>query len=529
MRYSFEGYLLDTARRQLSKDDEAIAIEPQVFDLIEFLLRNSERVVTHDELLQGVWGGRLVSESALATRINAARAVLGDSGKEQRLIKTFVRKGFRFVGSFRQEPEVGGDTSHPPTSIQLDQNEQVLRPRTTLPSIAVLPFRSLGKSKESDYFSEGIAEDIVLSLAGLRELFVISRGSTLSFRGNSVDVVAVGRQLGVRYIVSGAVAQVGKRLRVWTELTDVTSGALLWTQRFDGSHGDIFAMQDEIVVDIVSRLTPEIRDAELKEVLRRPPSLYSAYDSVLRALDCFYTLKMDRFEQAGQWLKNAQRIDPTFALSFAWDAWLNMYRLALGWSGNQNNDLEEAGRLATHAIELDARNARALATFGHLRSLFYREYDVGAEYLARALRAGPNDPLAWALSSATNSYSGKHKEAIFQAEEAIRRSPLDRYRYYYMATLAVAHYVDGNFDEAIKWGSISMRENSSFTPSSRYLAAALAAGGHKSEARAVAQIFLEHQPNFTLKSYQALYQPFRDPSQRREHLNHLRLAGLPEG
>ena len=167
MRYSFEGYLLDTARRQLSKDDEAIAIEPQVFDLIEFLLRNSERVVTHDELLQGVWDGRLVSESALATRINAARAVLGDSGKEQRLIKTFVRKGFRFVGSFRQEPEVGGDTSHPPTSIQLDQNEQVLRPRTTLPSIAVLPFRSLGKSKESDYFSEGIAEDIVLSLADL--------------------------------------------------------------------------------------------------------------------------------------------------------------------------------------------------------------------------------------------------------------------------------------------------------------------------------------------------------------------------
>jgi adenylate cyclase len=526
MRYSFENFSLETASRQIVSNGTAIAVEPQVFDLIEFLLKNSARVVTHDELLKHVWGGRLVSESSLSARISAARGAIGDNGKDQRLIKTHAKKGFRFIGAVLQESDessVGQFETRSPASSELASKAS-----TPLPSIAVTPFRNSGTTELGDYFSDGIVEDIVLSLAGLGELFVISRGSTFAFRGTEVDVRNVGRQLGVRYVLGGSVLQSGMALRIWAELTDVASGNVLWKKRFDGSQGDLFAVQDEIVGDIVGQLAPQIRDAELKRTLRRAPTSYSAYDCTLRALDDFQTLRRDRFKQAEEWLKKAQQIDPTFSMAFAWDAWLKMYRMALGWSRNQENDLAEANRLADHAIHLDCRSARALATYGHLRSLFHREYQLGAEYLARAVSACPNDPLALALSSATNSYSGKPKEAILLAEQAVRRTPMDRYRFYYMTTLCIAHYVDRNYAEAIKWGAIAMRDNVCFTPSSRYLAASLAAAGRADEARQVAKVLLDHQSNFTLAMYQATHQPFGDRDRSKEHLEHLRLAGMPE-
>jgi len=188
MQYRFGDYMLDDARRELRQAGVPKAIEPQVFDLLAYIIQNRERVVTKDDLLGSVWGGRIVSESTLTSRINAARRAIGDSGQAQRLIRTAPRKGIRFIADVVEE-----------RSSQALPVRQAPRDR---PSIAVMPFRNLSDS-DQDYFVDGMVEEIVTGLARIKWLFVISRNSTLAYRDKAVDVRTVGRELGVRYTPIG--------------------------------------------------------------------------------------------------------------------------------------------------------------------------------------------------------------------------------------------------------------------------------------------------------------------------------------
>jgi TolB-like protein len=284
--YSFEDFSLDTARRELRRSGALIALQPQVFDLLEYSIRNRERVVSKDDLLAAVWHGRIVSESTLSTRINAARSALGDTGEEQRLLRTAHGKGIRFVGAVREEEKTihrinavrkaVGDTGEalpliriPPrkgirfickvreehsnsTAVTQWQEPDLLLP--DIPSIAVLPFRNLRPDALGGYFGRGIVEDIVVSLAGLRDLFVISSGSTLAYRDIEADPRDVGRVLGVRYIVGGSIRRSGRRLRISCELCDAESGRNIWAERIEAMLGDIFDLQDDLVERFVAQL-----------------------------------------------------------------------------------------------------------------------------------------------------------------------------------------------------------------------------------------------------------------------------------
>src|SRR5262245_49630555 len=203
LRYLFEDYCLDTDRRELRLRAALVRMEPQVFDLIEFLIRNRDRVVSRDDLIASVWEGRIVSESALSTRINGARSAIGDDGDQQRLIKTVPRKGLRFVGAVREEPgPSAGIVQHVPPSL----------PDT--PSIAVLPFSNLSGDAGQDYFTDGIVEDIITGLSRMGWLFVIARNSSFTYKGRAVDVKQVGRELGVRYVLEGSLQKAGQRVRI---------------------------------------------------------------------------------------------------------------------------------------------------------------------------------------------------------------------------------------------------------------------------------------------------------------------------
>jgi TolB-like protein len=536
VRYRFDDCVLDTDRRELHRGAALVALEPQVFDLIEFLIRNRERVVSKHDVFAAVWGGRIVSDSALTTRLNAARAAIGDDGRAQRLIKTLLRKGLRFVGAVQEQDDRRRQRPFEISAVPIEPLPAATRFATSLrsaparhalpdaPSIAVLPFLS---HEIGDDFGDGIVEGMLLSLTGLHELFVISRGSTIAFRGSERDPRSIGEMLGVRYIIAGSVRQSGERVRIWAELCDVASGETLWTDRLEAALGEVFALQDQIVAELVARIAPSVRQAELERALRKAPESLSAYDCTIRALNLFYMLERGGFDQAGGLLRKARQIEPTFALPFAWGAWIHMYRVAYGWSSDGRAEIGEATRLAQAALQLDGRNARALATCGHLASLFHRDYDTAQHYLDRALAACPNDPFGWALSSATMSYTGDAVQAIPRARHALRLSPCDKYRFYYLACLALAHYSGGDYEGAVSWGRISLRESPGFTPTLRYLAAALAACGDLAGAREAARMLLARQPNFTLRDYQATNQPFRDPAQKVSHLAHLRLAGLP--
>lgn len=398
-----------------------------------------------------------------------------------------------------------------------------LSPPSELPSIAVLPFRSLGADRLSDYFGDGIVEDIVVSLGSLHELFVISRGSTLAFRGKEPDPRDVGRALGVRYVVGGSVRRSGKRLRIFVELCDAETGTALWTDRTEAPLGDLFDIQDSYTSSFAGRIAPHIRGAELKRAMRKRPETMTAYDFVLQALD--HVHRDATFERAGGLLQKAIEKEPTFALPYAWASWWRAISIRQGWSRDPAADWLAADRLAAKAIDLDPQNALALASYGHLKSMLHHDFDSAELFLESAVQACPNGPVAWVLGSFMQSYAGRGEEALRRAGQALRLSPLDRGRFYCHLALSVGHYVGGQFDEAVTWAQRSVTENPGFTASLRYLAASLAASGRMDEARKVAKDMLAREPKFRLGTYAT---PFRDKAISSLLIERLRLAGLPD-
>src|SRR5882757_9828632 len=222
--------------RELHRGADVVSVAPQVFDLLDYLIRNRERVVSKDDLINAIWNGRIVTDAALTTRLNAARTAIGDSGDEQRLIKTLPRKGFRFVGTVReaQRPASVAVTDTPA------QQPKPALPFPDRPSIAILPFTNLSSDPEQEYFADGMVDDIITALSRFKALFVIARNSSFTYQGRAVDVKQIGRELGVRYVLEGSVRKAAKRVRITGQLVDTATGAHLWAERFDGGLGDIF-------------------------------------------------------------------------------------------------------------------------------------------------------------------------------------------------------------------------------------------------------------------------------------------------
>jgi len=226
----FDGFDVDLDAALLRSGGRVIQTEPQVFELIVFLCTNPGRLISYDEIIDKVWNGRIVSDAAIATRINAARKALGDDGTAQRVIKTVRRRGLRFQLT--------------PAAVSQNSNSDVV-PRLHLdgPSIAVLPFHNLSPDVEQQYFADGIAEDIITGLSRVNQFFVISRNSTFAYKGKTIDVRQVGRELGVRYVLEGSVRKSGSRVRITAQLAHASTGHHIWADRFDGNLADLFDLQ----------------------------------------------------------------------------------------------------------------------------------------------------------------------------------------------------------------------------------------------------------------------------------------------
>ena len=294
---------------------EPVALEPQVFDLLVHLIRNRDRVVSKDDLLGAVWGGRIVSESTLTSRINAARKAVGDSGEAQRLIRTLPRKGIRFVG----EVTDAAPAEPPPQHVPQDR-----------PSIAVLPFDNLSDDREQDYFADGMVEEIITGLSRIKWLFVISRNSTFIYKGKPIDVKTVGRELGVRYVLEGSVRRSGNRVRVSGQLIETETAAHVWADRYDGTLGDIFALQDEMTMSVIGAVEPTLRKAEVERARRKRPDNLDAYDLYLRALPFASTAMPENADRALHLLEEAIRLEPDYAAVHGFIAWCHEQRYLRG-------------------------------------------------------------------------------------------------------------------------------------------------------------------------------------------------------
>jgi adenylate cyclase len=397
---------------------------------------------------------------------------------------------------------------------------------TLLPSIAVLPLVNLSGNPDDDYFSDGVVEDIIVSLAGLRELVVIARTSALTVGRRQTDPREIGRALAVRYVLTGSIRRSPLLLRVSVRLHDVQSGAGIWGETMEAAPSELFELQDRIVQRIVAGIAPHVRSRELLNALRKRPESVTAYDHTLRGLDLIHSLEKSAFMQARTYLDQAMAEDPSFAMPVAWAARWHSLLIGQGWSADRRDDSKKGAELAIKAIELDRQNAMALATYGHLRSFLFHDYDTALVYFDRALAACPNSALAWILSSATLSYIGQGEQAVRHAGHGIRLSPFDQSLFHFYMFLALAHYAHGAYDDAVKWCRMSQSENPRYTSNVRLLTAALAALDRQDEARATAARLIDLQPDFTLSRYE-FEQPFRDAAIKAKFIDDLRRAGLP--
>ena len=344
MRYLFEEYAFDTDRRELHRGADVVSIAPQVFDLLDYLIRNRERVVSKDDLINAIWNGRSVSDAALTTRLNAARSAIGDTGEEQRLIKTLPRKGFRFVGA-----GAGGARSCGPP-IPGDAPESALA-LPDKPSIAVLPFENMSGDPEQEYFADGMVEEIITALSRFKWLFVIARNSSFTFKGKAVDIKEVGRRLGVRYVLEGSVRKAAGKVRITGQLIDAVTGAHIWADRFERDLTDVFALQDEVTVAVVSAIQPKLLQTEIAMATRRRPENLTAYDFYLRAMQQYYLSTREGLAEAIRLAHRALELDPRFGLVAALAGICHMHNVLLGYATDPQFDRKEAVRLASLGIE----------------------------------------------------------------------------------------------------------------------------------------------------------------------------------
>jgi TolB-like protein/class 3 adenylate cyclase len=398
--------------------------------------------------------------------------------------------------------------------------------RAKPPSIVVLPFRTGGANPEDAYFGGGMVDDIIVSLASIRGLLVISHSSAWAYRTGDIDIQKVGQELGVRYVLSGSVRRSETKIRINSELSDVQLNSVIWADRYDGALSELFDLQDRIATRIVWSVAPHIREAELKRALRKRPDNMNAYELVLQAIDLIYRMQYADFSRARSLLSKAIEADDSYAVAYAYAALWQVHYINQGWTHDVEADSNEAARLATAAVERDPADGFALAILGHARAVLFRDYDGAKELFDRALAAAPSNAMAWTLSSGVYSYTGDGKAAIERAEKGLRLSPVDSQSFFYLLFLAIAHYANRSYEEAVIWGRKSMGINPRLCSNLRFLIGSFVAMGKLDEARHLARTLLDVQPRFGISTY-ARWCPLTEEL-RVEFLERLRLAGIPD-
>ena len=516
MRYRFEEFAFDIDRRELHRGAEVVSITPQVFDLLEYLIRNRERVVSKDDLINAVWNGRIVSDAALTTRLNAVRAAIGDTGDEQRLIKTLPRKGFRFVGQVREAREVAGPNPGDPPESALALPDK--------PSIAVLPFVNMSGDPEQEYFADGMVEEIITALSRFKSLFVIARNSSFTFKGRAVDIKEVGRRLGVRYVLEGAVRKASGKVRITGQLIDAVTGAHIWADRFERDLTDVFALQDEVTVAVVSTIQPKLFQAETEMATRRRPENLTAYDFFVRARQQYYLFTREGVAEGLRLAHRALELDPRFGLAAALAGLRHMHNVVFGYAIDPRFDRNEAVRLSRLALSIDDSDPDTLAIAAIISAFMVGDSESEIEMADRAVALNPNSYIAWSARGHVYKIAGVPEEAVLSFERAMRLSPVDPQLHTTLVGMGLAFIELGRFDEAIVAGKKAQRLNPTYQVSYRCLASAFGHLGRDAEARAAATRVLELDPAFTISAFIAR----GGQSNAKLLIGGLRKAGLPE-
>ena len=536
MNFRFGEYEVDLVQQELRCAGQAVAVEPQVFDVLAYLLQHRDRIVSKDELFETVWQGRVVSDAALNSRISAARRAVGDDGSAQKLIRTIHKRGFRFVGEVQEDAAAGSAAAAPTPSLQeaAPEDAPTLAPAAepaeplplpSKPSIAVLPFQNMSGDPEQDYFADGLTEDIITGLSQQQWFFVIARNSSFTFKGGGVDVRQIASQLGVRYILEGSVRKSASRVRVTGQLIDAMHGNHLWADRYDREIADIFALQDEITTRVIGSVSPQILLAEAARVRRKPPQSIQAWDLVMQALPHMWRMTTDDHRSAQDLLLEALSLDPEYAHAYALLGWIYISMFNLDTGKPIHEFTERALDAGTRAVELDDQDpwAHLVLGLGHARR---RRPDLALLHLTKAIELNPSFALGHAGLGYGLAVGGQPERGLEALEQAHRLSPRDPFLAIYAPTVRyMALFALGRYEETIA----VCRETATLHPNHagawRLMTVSLALLGREDEAREALARTLALQPDLKM-SHVEQNTVYADPADRGRFLEGLRKAGL---
>ena len=533
--YRFDRFVLDIGRGTLAGDGVECQLRPKSLTLLKYLVENCGRVVDRDEIMQAIWPGVFVTEDSIAHCIKDIRRALGDD--QRNLLRTLPRRGYLFVGPVETgvpDPtatvtEISASAAGPTT-----QSEHAIpqvgpeRRLSDKPSIAVLPFVNLSGDPNEDYFSDGITEDIITELSRFSELFVIARNSSFTYKGRTVDVRQVGRELGVRYALEGSIRRAGDRVRITAQLIDATTAAHLWAERYNRRLEDVFAVQDEIACTVGPILAAHVNKAEIERTLFKPPTAWHAYDYYLRAaasMASFYaSFQAKELYEARRLLEASLSADPTYArayttLSFTYSA---AFSNPADDYYTTNAALEHAYEFAQKAVQLDPYLPQAHSQLGWVL-IWKRRHEAAISSFERAVALNPNFSDWRFIAGLT--LAGEHERALKVSEVYLRLDPFHPANA--LTFIGVALFLLGRYSDAL----VPLLDSVARSPNSRAhtaLAATYGQLGRVEEAQAEAREVLRIEPNYTITSHRRLLAPFKNSVDAEIYFNGIRKAGLPE-
>ena len=395
------------------------------------------------------------------------------------------------------------------------------------PSIAVLPFQNMSRDPEQDYFADGMVEDITTALSRIKWLFVIARNSSFTYKGKTVDIKQVGRELGVRYVLEGSVRNAAGRVRLTGQLIDATTGAHLWADRFEGELNDIFALQDRMTESVIGAIAPRLQQSEIERASRKPTANLTAYDYYLRGVSILLQQKKETLAEALPLFKKAIEIDPEFALAYANAAAWHALWMTTGLSVDREQETEAAVAFARKALELDDSDAFVLARAGWALAFMGAEVEAGADYLRRATDADPNSAYAWTFRGFADLLLGRHEQAIEHLNRSLRLSSVGPTVFNAYLGLANANLHSDRYEEAVKWGETSLRHNPTWLGTYRSLTVSYALSGRIDDAKTAWAYVQRADPSMRISDIRKRF-PYRRDEDVARLVRGYRLVGAPE-
>jgi TolB-like protein len=395
------------------------------------------------------------------------------------------------------------------------------------PSIAVLPFENMSGDPGQDYFADGMVEEIITALSRFRELFVIARNSSFTYKGRAVDVKQVGRDLGVHYVLEGSIRKAGNRVRITGQLVDASTGAHLWADRFDGALEDVFDLQDQVTARVIGEIAPRLEEAEIRRTSSKPTGSLGAYDYFLRGMVGVHQWTREGNTEALSYFRRAIELDPNFAAAYGMAARCYSQRKASGWVTDRIQEIEHTRQLARRAVELGRNDAVALCTAGVALGFVAGEIEDGSAFIDRAIALNPNLAWAWLFSGLTKIWLGQLDMAIDHLSHSMRLSPHDPHVFNMQGGIAAAHFFAGRPAEALKWAEMTLRERPNHLLASAILAATRALNGQEEDAVKAMAHLRQIAPALRLSNLGDPF-PLRSQVLASRLSEGLRKGGLPE-